>query len=72
MFATNLVLLLAFVAMIAGAVWLFRDGEGKGPRAPVRLDDEDNAERRLQVRVPDADADADADAETDGGRSDRG
>jgi hypothetical protein len=36
MFATNLVLLLAFVAMIAGAVWLFRDGEGIGPKPPIK------------------------------------
>ena len=34
MFATNLVLILALIAMIVGFVWLFRDGEGP-PRAPT-------------------------------------
>lgn len=66
MFATNLVLLLAFVAMIAGAVWLFRDGEGKGPKAPVDVDDADNADRRLQVRVADADAEPGRDRRNSG------
>ena len=31
MFWTNVFLGLAFVAMIAGFVWLFRDGEGPAP-----------------------------------------
>lgn len=35
MFATNLVLLLAFIAMIAGFVWLFRDGEGAAVRPTI-------------------------------------
>jgi hypothetical protein len=56
MFATNLVLLLAFVAMIAGAVWLFRDGEGKDPKASLPNDDDDNAGQGRRVRVIDADA----------------
>ena len=40
MFATNLILLLALVAMIVGAVWLFRDGEGVGPKPAFRVRDD--------------------------------
>lgn len=42
MFATNLILLLAFVAMIATFIWLMRDGEGpaQGPRLMEDKDDE--------------------------------
>ena len=36
MFATNLVLILAFVGMIVGAIWLFRDGEGVGPKPVIK------------------------------------
>ncbi|KAA6184157.1 hypothetical protein F2Q65_13275 [Thiohalocapsa marina] len=61
MFATNLVLLLALIAMIAGAVWLFRDGEGTGPKAPIQLYDNDKdkdgeREGAQQVRVRSDDA----------------
>jgi hypothetical protein len=35
MFWTNVFLGLAFVAMIAGFVWLFRDGEGPAPRPGI-------------------------------------
>ncbi|MCF7992008.1 MAG: hypothetical protein K9M02_16340 [Thiohalocapsa sp.] len=66
MLATNIVLLIALVAMIAGAVWLFRDGEGPGPKAPVRLRDKDADPEVTRVRI------ADADAESDERGSDRG
>jgi hypothetical protein len=35
MFWTNVFLALAFVAMIAGFVWLFRDGEGPAPQPGI-------------------------------------
>jgi hypothetical protein len=35
MFWTNIFLGLAFVAMIAGFVWLFRDGEGPAPKPGI-------------------------------------
>lgn len=35
MFWTNVFLGLAFVAMIAGFVWLFRDGEGPAPQPAI-------------------------------------
>jgi hypothetical protein len=35
MFLTNIFLGLAFVAMVAGFVWLFRDGEGPAPRPAI-------------------------------------
>jgi hypothetical protein len=35
MFWTNVFLGLAFLAMIAGFVWLFRDGEGPAPRPGI-------------------------------------
>lgn len=35
MFWTNVMLGLAFVAMIAGFVWLFRDGEGPAPQPAI-------------------------------------
>jgi hypothetical protein len=36
MFWTNVFLALAFIAMVAGFVWLFRDGEGPAPRPGIR------------------------------------
>jgi hypothetical protein len=59
MLATNIVLLIALIAMIAGAVWLFRDGEGPGPKAPVRLRDKDADPEVTRVRIADADAESD-------------
>jgi hypothetical protein len=44
MLLTNIILLLAFIAMIGIAVWLFRDGEGPSEQPTV-------------VRVHDADKD---------------
>lgn len=43
MFATNLILILAFVAMIVGFIWLFRDGEGpaRGPAVLQEPEDDD-------------------------------
>lgn len=35
MFWTNVFLALAFIAMVAGFVWLFRDGEGPAPRPGI-------------------------------------
>lgn len=35
MFWTNVFLGLAFLAMVAGFVWLFRDGEGPAPRPAI-------------------------------------
>jgi hypothetical protein len=35
MFWTNVFLVLAFVAMLAGFVWLFRDGEGPAPKPGI-------------------------------------
>jgi hypothetical protein len=35
MFWTNVFLVLALVAMIAGFVWLFRDGEGPAPQPGI-------------------------------------
>jgi len=51
MFWTNVFLGIAFIAMVAGFVWLFRDGEGPAPRPgimrkpdPHRSSDEDAPE----------------------------
>ncbi len=46
MFWTNVFLGIAFIAMIAGFVWLFRDGEGPAPQPGI-------------MRKPDAQGDAD-------------
>ncbi|MEA3639228.1 MAG: hypothetical protein VBE63_04705 [Lamprobacter sp.] len=35
MFWTNIFLALAFIAMIGGFVWLFRDGEGPAPQPGI-------------------------------------
>jgi len=35
MFWTNVFLALAFLAMIVGFVWLFRDGEGPAPQPAI-------------------------------------
>lgn len=35
MFWTNVFLALAFIAMIGGFVWLFRDGEGPAPQPGI-------------------------------------
>lgn len=35
MFWTNMFLGLAFIAMLAGFVWLFRDGEGPAPKPAI-------------------------------------
>jgi hypothetical protein len=35
MFWTNVFLGLAFLAMVGGFVWLFRDGEGPAPRPAI-------------------------------------
>lgn len=35
MFWTNVFLVLAFIGMIGGFVWLFRDGEGPAPQPGI-------------------------------------
>ncbi|MBK1617789.1 hypothetical protein CKO42_04830 [Lamprobacter modestohalophilus] len=45
MFWTNVFLILAFVAMIAGFVWLFRDGEGPAPQPAIMRKPDPNAAR---------------------------
>jgi hypothetical protein len=49
MLATNIVLALAFIAMVGIAVWLMRDESGKGSTS--------GGSKREQVRIVDADAD---------------
>lgn len=52
MFATNLILLLALIAMVGLAIWLFKDGEGVGP-TPVSsiADAKKTAQRRLMPNL---------------------
>ena len=50
MLITNLILALAFIIMIAVAIWLVRSSEGVGPT---------RGGQREQVRIVDADADKD-------------
>jgi hypothetical protein len=55
MFATNLILLLALVAMFVGAIWLFRDGEGVGPKPAFRVRRDaadDRSEKQIRVSDP--------------------
>ncbi|QQO52798.1 MAG: hypothetical protein N838_04855 [Thiohalocapsa sp. PB-PSB1] len=56
MFATNLILLLALIAMVGLAIWLFKDGEGVGPTpvssiADAKKDGPAQADAQPQVRV---------------------
>ncbi|MBK5941999.1 hypothetical protein CCR96_22705 [Halochromatium roseum] len=58
MFWTNVFLVLAFVAMIAGFVWLFRDGEGPAPQpAIMRKPDPKSAPSPDDARAADSASD---------------